>query len=53
MRPLQVHRKCVEDLLAVLDRSGCERPLVVGREELHHQHLKGRNLVIAVGGDGA
>uniref|UniRef100_A0A7S2RG17 NAD(+) kinase n=1 Tax=Rhizochromulina marina TaxID=1034831 RepID=A0A7S2RG17_9STRA len=45
------HRACVKELGALLRKTGCATTFV-NRQELHHNHLEGVDLVIAVGGDG-
>lgn len=46
-----VHRRCVQDVLRLLHSNSCTTN-VIGREELHHQHLSDHDLLVAVGGDG-
>ncbi len=45
------HKKCVEDVVALVKRSSAQVS-VVGRDELHRGCLVDKDLVIAVGGDG-
>jgi len=46
-----VHKKCVDDVTAILGRVGVQYH-IIGREELHRGSLLNKDLVIAVGGDG-
>ena len=46
-----VHKTCVDDVTSIIDNIGIKYT-IIGREELHRESLLGRDLVIAVGGDG-
>ena len=46
-----VHKKCVDDVTDILAKIGINYS-VIGREELHRGSIQGKDLVIAVGGDG-
>ncbi len=46
------HQRCVDDVEAVLRHVGITDYVKVGREELHRGLIQGKDLVIAVGGDG-
>eukprot|EP00815_Leptocylindrus_aporus_P008008 CAMPEP_0116053424 /NCGR_PEP_ID=MMETSP0322-20121206/2174_1 /TAXON_ID=163516 /ORGANISM="Leptocylindrus danicus var. apora, Strain B651" /LENGTH=401 /DNA_ID=CAMNT_0003536575 /DNA_START=6 /DNA_END=1211 /DNA_ORIENTATION=+ len=47
----KAHKQCVNDLIALLRRHNVEFT-TVNRVELDRQHLRGVDLVVAVGGDG-